>query len=113
MVFVPKSTEKAPVMMRAPSSDRKFELVPLGLEIPPVMFGLPNITGLFKNDASSYGFDEGVFYQLNETGTVINSGTLQDLAGGRIGFSASRSNAIYGAFTVQPSALLLLPCIKF
>ncbi len=75
--------------------------------------GLPNITGLFKNDAASHGFDDGVFYQLNETGTVIDSKSFQHLAGGRIGFSASRSNAIYGASTVQPSALLLLPCIKF
>lgn len=66
--------------------------------------GLPNIEGTaaFNCEVS------GAFYQINSGGwNYANRGTVIT------GFSAQRSNAIYGASnTVQPPALTLLPCIK-
>lgn len=78
--------------------------------------GLPNIKGDFTpyTEAPGYQHDApvGAFYVVNATQKGFgNDGTDNDNE--RIGFDASRSNAIYGkSNTVQPPALKLLPCIK-
>ena len=82
--------------------------------------GLPNIEGIFTGRMMSncnFIFPlDGAFYQTGGysggSGDGINirsgCGSLPDM-----GFSAARSNPIYGgSSTVQPPALTLLPCIK-
>ena len=82
--------------------------------------GLPNISGV-AYAASGYGFfrkdSNG-----NSNGAFIKGATVNNLEGGGysnitssyLGFDASASNSIYGnSNTVQPSALVLLPQIKF
>lgn len=84
--------------------------------------GLPNITGYVNNDlyVGIYGTAEagqlgGAFY-TGETTTWFplrrdNTDGTQHVG---FGFSASRSNSIYGkSSTVQPPALCLLPCIRY
>lgn len=75
--------------------------------------GLPNITGTF----SPVFEDNDV---ITPTGAFYFSGTARDAfgTGSRaekgIAMDASCSNSIYGASdTVQPPALVLLPCIKY
>ena len=78
----------------------------IGTAIQP---GLPDITGTFDgnvNDDNSW--KTGAFYVFDRQ----PNGSDGDSGGGRVGFAASRSNAIYGrSSTVQPPALTLLPCI--
>jgi hypothetical protein len=69
--------------------------------------GLPNITGKFSNNCMQYGnegADEGALYHENYGYSQAAGGT--DWSGTMaIGFSAARSNGIYGASsTVQPPA---------
>ena len=79
-----------------------------------MMFG-PNITGDFSNhyrgfiNAASGAFHHGgnwaKFIDWGSTGSAMN----YDCAS----FTASRSNAVYGANgIVQPASARLLPCIK-
>lgn len=76
--------------------------------------GLPNITGDVRAGTHGYiaGFD-GAFYKRG--GTMQDYGqtdtSTQVYSGFK--FDASKSNNIYGkSDTVQPPALVLLPCIK-
>lgn len=73
--------------------------------------GLPNITGNFAIDKTSYGWSssyvDGAFYN-NGTTANGNSATQSGQAP-KIGFSASRSSSIYGnSTTVQPQAIKVL-----
>lgn len=74
--------------------------------------GLPNITG---ETGGLVGYNElasGCFNRTNTGTATLPPGTLVTQA--ELNFSAQLSNPIYnGAITVQPSALFLLPCIKF
>ncbi len=56
--------------------------------------GLPNITGITNLDDDRHDYFEGAFYSAG--GTSPNS-TDSGNTGKRLGFDASRSNAIYGA----------------
>ena len=83
------------------------------------MFG-PNITGGFRNNRSntlwpnpgapnafwSSGKTEESYdlYQIS-TDTYTNANVIT--------FDAVRSSAIYGGTSMQPSALSVLPCIRF
>ena len=76
--------------------------------------GLPNITGRYADQ----GFDTAA----SGTGAMYNAGGLingthhGNIQSGytSVGFDASRSNAIYGASTtVQPSAITMIPQIKY
>ena len=81
--------------------------------------GLPNITGTsLGNSYTGSSFDKyatGAFATLND----VSLWTLPSVGEGadnitKVDFKASRSNSIYGASsTVQPPALVLLPCIKY
>ena len=86
-------------------------LVPRGAATSPVMLG-PNITG---ETGGLVGYNElasGCFKRTNTGTATLPPGTLVTKA--ELNFSAQLSNPIYnGAITVQPSALFLLPCIKF
>ena len=103
------SHEKAPDIEPLHQEKRN----PLLPSISPVMFG-PNITGgtvdmLFWDYS---GAMSGCFYQKstkhNHCGDTGSSYFNQ------LGLDASRSSGLYGdSSTVQPSALRLLPCIKF
>ena len=66
--------------------------------------GLPNITGTFQ-DGNEYGSNDqlsGAFYRTNLSGHTPYEGNSSPK---RVGFDASRSNAIYGkSSTVQPPA---------
>ena len=81
---------------------------------------MPNITGV-AYAASGYGFfrkdSNG-----NSNGAFIKGATVNNLEGGGysnittnyLGFDASAYNSIYGASdTVQPSAICLIPQIKY
>lgn len=71
--------------------------------------GLPNITGTFNAPESSDMVATGAIY-LHSKG-YLGAGK-SDLDNWLYGFDASRSNSIYGrSSTVQPPALVLLPCI--
>ena len=81
-----------------------------------IQAGLPNITGTFCIDKTSYGWSQssisGVFYNAGE-GANGNSATQNGKAP-KVGFDASRSNPIYGnSDTVQPNAVkkLLYICV--
>ena len=69
--------------------------------------GLPNITGTYTSRGIEHTKIEtsGAFY---DAGTSDSSSAGDGYPSGRIGFDASRANAIYGrSNTVQPEALLL------
>lgn len=71
--------------------------------------GLPNITGTFNAPESSDLVATGAVY-LHSRG-YIGAGK-SDWDNWLYGFDAARSNSIYGrSSTVQPPALVLLPCI--
>ena len=72
--------------------------------------GLPNITGTFLNWTRGNASADGSFYVSDVTSRGLKGGSGGDE--GRYHFDASRSNGIYGrSGTVQPPALVLLPCI--
>lgn len=76
--------------------------------------GLPNITGSVglarRGGAEGYRFD-GAFSESGRFSAKIKHGDNDDW-GSYVDFSAAKSNSIYGASsTVQPPALVLLPCI--
>ena len=84
--------------------------------------GLPNITGYVNNDLSVgiYGTAEagqlgGAFYTgVTTTWFPVRGNNTDGTQHVGFGFSASRSNSIYGkSSTVQPPALCLLPCIRY
>ena len=84
--------------------------------ISPVMFG-PNITGGFTLDVISvgrFGIDnaQGAFTASDPYDILFDPGASQGEQYTRAEFSAASSNAIYSGSSVQPPALLLLPCIK-
>ena len=70
---------------------------------------LPNITGSFGNiyyQNATGAFTKGAGSQYGHADAMYADSIIQ--------FSASNSNAIYGASTtVQPPALALIPQIKF
>ena len=72
--------------------------------------GLPNITGTFDGNADDgQGWKTGAFYLSGSSSGANGDGKARS---GVIAFDASRSNGIYGrSNTVQPPALVLLPCI--
>ena len=75
---------------------------------------MPNIVGQFGASGYHRGnqFTSGAFYVVISDWQASNEGVSS--AGGRYGFDASKSNAIYGASTtVQPPATVLLPQIKY
>ena len=74
------------------------------------MFG-PNIKGAHDGIESGYTRISGAFYFITPNG--VGSGD-SDYDNPGIGFSASRSNSIYGSSTtVQVPSVLSLPVIKF
>ena len=90
---------------------------PLLASKDPMMFG-PNITGGFTLDVVSVGrFGiadvQGSFTAAAPYDILFDPGASQGKQNTRAEFSAASSNAIYsGSSSVQPPALLLLPCIK-
>ena len=86
--------------------------------ISPVMFGRPNITGGFTLDVISvgrFGIDnaQGAFTASDPYDILFDPGASQGEQYTRAEFSAASSNAIYsGSSSVQPSSMLLIPCIK-
>ena len=72
--------------------------------------GLPNITGNFsktKRDVAN-----GSFYFIGSGG--VNSMQATSGSGSIVGFSASRSNSIYGSSSyVQPKNVSMLPILKY
>ena len=82
------------------------------------MFGsTPNITGGFTLDVVSVGrFGiadvQGAFTASAPYDILFDPGASQGQQETRAEFSAASSNAIYSGSSVQPPALLLLPCIK-
>lgn len=76
----------------------------------------PNITGTFEADelytVITNPVAKGSFYLCDSYATRSAGGEFADIGG--IGLDASRSSQVYGrSTTVQPTALKLLPCIKF
>ena len=74
--------------------------------------GLPNITGDYNMFV--FGVPNGAFYtDTTPAGNRgLNNGSVSTSSGNH--FDASRSNSIYGSSrTVQPPAILLIPCIKY
>lgn len=78
--------------------------------------GLPNITGELANPQFRNGFNggsfNGAFYQIS----VYNNsfGDSGNWNSPHVGFSASRSNPIYGASdTVCPPSVTVRYCIKY
>lgn len=76
--------------------------------------GLPNISGsvglVRRGGAEGYRFD-GAFSESGRFDAQVRHGDNDDW-GSYVDFNAAKSNAIYGASsTVQPPALVLLPCI--
>ena len=82
-----------------------------------MMFG-PNITGGFTLDVVSVGrFGiadvQGAFTASASYDILFDPGASQGKQYTRAEFSAASSNAIYsGSSSVQPSSMLMLPCIK-
>lgn len=81
------------------------------------LFGRPNITGGFTLDVVSVGrFGiadvQGSFTASAPYDILFDPGASQGKQYTRAEFSAASSNAIYSGSSVQPPALLLLPCIK-
>lgn len=80
--------------------------------------GLPNITGGFTLDVVSVGrFGiadvQGAFTASDPYDMRFNAGVSKGNQYTRAEFSAASSNAIYsGSTSVQPSSMLMLPCIK-
>ena len=74
---------------------------------------MPNITGYFISADDNYLTTNACGGAFNAEKSTYNemNGTLYSA---KINFNASLSNAIYGASdTVQPSAITLIPQIKF
>lgn len=83
------------------------------------MFGdSPNITGGFTLDVVSVGrFGiadvQGAFTASDSYEMRFDAGASKGNQYTRAEFSAASSNAIYsGSSSVQPSSMLMLPCIK-
>lgn len=75
--------------------------------------GLPNITGEFASIWGRNPNSEGALYSVSYNASTLEGGTAWN-GTIQLGFSAERSNTIYGASnTVQPPAISLLPQIKF
>ena len=75
--------------------------------------GLPNITGEFASIWGRTPTSEGALYSVSFNQSTLEGGSAWN-GTIRLGFSAERSNTIYGASnTVQPPAISLLPQIKF
>ena len=79
--------------------------------------GLPNITGGFTLDVVSVGRfgiadAQGSFTASAPYDIRFEPGASKGQQYTRAEFSAASSNAIYSGSSVQPPALLLLPCIK-
>lgn len=77
----------------------------------------PNITGGFTLDVVSVGrFGiadvQGAFTASAPYDILFDPGASMGKQYTRAEFSAASSNAIYSGSSVQPPALLLLPCIK-
>lgn len=72
--------------------------------------GLPNITGGFTSTGSCNGSRSGAFYNWGSDIRDQNNG----YSGSGVGFSAARSNSIYGnSTTVQPPAIVTNFIIKY
>ena len=72
--------------------------------------GLPNITGTFCAGIQT-GDNSGGFYDIGASNT-FQGGVGFNFR--KTGFDASYSNSVYGnSDTVQPEAIVLLPCIKY
>lgn len=119
------ATEFVPSELRRPVYE--CETAPsasmLSLEKPvvdqdPVMFGAPNITGGFTLDVVSVGrFGiadvQGAFTASDPYEMRFDAGASKGNQYTRAEFSAASSHAIYsGSSSVQPSSMLMLPCIK-
>lgn len=92
---------------------------PLLASNEPMMFGdSPNITGGFTLDVVSVGrFGiadvQGAFTASDPYEMRFDAGASKGNQYTRAEFSAASSNAIYsGSSSVQPSSMLMLPCIK-
>ena len=77
----------------------------------------PNITGGFSLDVVGVGRfgisnAQGAFTASDPYDILFDPGASQGQQETRAEFSAASSNAIYSGSSVQPPALLLLPCIK-
>ena len=74
---------------------------------------IPNITGTFKKDGNGIvaSTAKGCFSISPSSGDSAGKDWTSGSQG--VSFSASGSSSIFGrSNTVQPSSLLLLPCIK-
>ena len=95
-------------------------LQPLKLSTEPVMFGLsPNIQGLFfirRWDQSGHiivSAQNAFSYEDSGDSLVgVDSGSYEG-NNQKLIFNANRSNSTFNGAKVQPSALQVLPCIKF
>lgn len=77
--------------------------------------GLPNITGNVNapQGTSAFGLTNGVLYTDASKGSFDPKFDSANMAYPKLYLDASRQSALFGASdVVQPSALLLLPCIK-
>lgn len=75
--------------------------------------GLPNITGEFASIWGQAPDSEGALYSVSHNAAVLEGGSAWNEMI-RLGFSAERSNTIYGASdTVQPPSIALIPQIRF
>lgn len=79
--------------------------------------GLPNITGIFGRLSGLNGADPGTFtgpFRVDGATNMSHGGGESSYNARNANFDASRSATVYGeSSTVQPSALMSLPCIKF
>ena len=76
---------------------------------------LPNISGhLIDNFAGSYGINSDGAFSVRTTG-LQNVGSVDIGSSGyfEFTFDASKSSSAYNGNKLQPSALQVLPCIKF
>lgn len=99
-----------------------MSLLKSDLQRYPVMFG-PNITGAAKGFRSIFGDPETNWNEggLSTSTEVPDTAGIDPVFGHAVGIarrdlqlSANASNDIFGqSTTVQPSALRLIPCIKF
>lgn len=99
-------TDKAPDVV--PEVHQAMRLL---FPIPPVMFGLPNITGSARIHSGRTVDHSGALIQVRHgTNAGDNGGWTNDYG---IDIDASMSNSIYGvASTVQPQSLCLFACVK-
>ena len=78
-----------------------------------LVYGLPNITGGFNAIVKYGGASNGAIYSNSNYSSDVKNGQSDDW-GRNYMFNASRCSSIYGASnTVQPSAIKMLPIIRY